>query len=128
MEYTNTILDALRLEGDPLADKVVATLAATGQIEAVNGAQAVIRKLIRVVAQLAGFAGRAHFSGAQGELIGGKQGGEDMPQVAGFAGHPRGDEALADMAVNAGDPRVRRDQVRAVLRWHGMAGCAAERG
>src|SRR5690349_20307817 len=38
MEYTDTALDALRLEGDPLADEVIATLAAAGQIGAVNDA------------------------------------------------------------------------------------------
>src|SRR5215217_1059534 len=38
MNYTDAALDALRLEGDPLADEVIATLAADGQIEAVNSA------------------------------------------------------------------------------------------
>jgi hypothetical protein len=38
MDYTDATLDALRLEGDPLADEVIATLAAAGQIDAVNSA------------------------------------------------------------------------------------------
>jgi hypothetical protein len=38
MEYTTSALDALRLEGDPLADEVITTLAAAGQIDAVNDA------------------------------------------------------------------------------------------
>src|SRR5215212_3347813 len=36
MEYTDEFLDALRLEGDPLADAVIAQLARDGQIGAVN--------------------------------------------------------------------------------------------
>jgi hypothetical protein len=36
MEYTDATLDALRLEGDPLADDVISTLAAAGEIDEVN--------------------------------------------------------------------------------------------
>jgi hypothetical protein len=36
MEYTTELLDSLRLEGDPLADKVIADLVAAGQVEEVN--------------------------------------------------------------------------------------------
>lgn len=36
MEFTKEWLDSLRLEGDPLADQVIADLVATGQVEEVN--------------------------------------------------------------------------------------------
>ena len=36
MEYTDAMLDALRLEGDPLADKVIADIEAAGEVDAVN--------------------------------------------------------------------------------------------
>lgn len=36
MEYSNATLDALRLEGDPFADKVIAALEASGEVHAVN--------------------------------------------------------------------------------------------
>lgn len=36
MQFTKEWLDSLRLEGDPLADKVIADMVATGQVEEVN--------------------------------------------------------------------------------------------
>ena len=43
MRYTNRQLDALRLEGDPVPDALVASLAARGETEAVN---ALLRELV----------------------------------------------------------------------------------
>jgi len=43
MEYTNAILDALRLEGDPFTDKIIAEIEAAGEVDAVN---LIIRHLI----------------------------------------------------------------------------------
>ncbi|HEY0069495.1 MAG TPA: oxygenase MpaB family protein [Chloroflexia bacterium] len=37
MQYTNEALDALRLEGDPLADGVIEAIIATGTVDEVNG-------------------------------------------------------------------------------------------
>ena len=43
MEYTNAMLDALRSEGDPFADKVITEMEAAGEVDAVN---LIIRHLI----------------------------------------------------------------------------------
>ncbi len=51
-----------------------------------------------------------------------------MAEITGFTGDAGGDEALADMAVDAVNAGMRRDQVGGVLRRHGVAGFTAEGG
>jgi hypothetical protein len=99
-------------------------------VVAVGGdrAQAVVGELLRGVALLAGLTRRAQLTGADRVLVGDEGGGDDVFDVARLAGDARGDEALADVAVDAVDARVRRGQVSGVLGWHGVAGGAAKHG
>lgn len=61
MEYSNATLDALRLVGDPFADKVIADIEAAGEVDVVN---LLIRHLITIKQsipeQLPPEIGRAH--------------------------------------------------------------------
>jgi glycine dehydrogenase len=49
-----------------------------------------------------------------------------LAEITGFAGHAGGEEAAADMAIDAVNPRMRRSEVAGEFRGHGVAGLAAE--
>src|SRR4030042_6190684 len=75
------------------------------RVVAIRGdrAQAIVGELLRRMALLARLAGRAQLAGADRILVGAESRREDVLDIARLAGDAGGEEAFADVAVNAVD-------------------------